>query len=259
MTATLQQSRQGQVLILTIANTEHRNALGPEIYAEGMRALTTAKDDEDIGCVVIVGEGSMFSAGGNLQRLQANRQQPPSVQAQSIDGLHNWIEAIGSFPKPVIAAVEGAAAGAGFSLALACDFIVAARDAVFLMAYSNIALSPDGGGSWRLTRALPRQLVNELLMCGERIAAQRLHDLGVVNRVTLPGSALADALELANRLCGRAANALASAKALVRQADHNTLPEQLKLERDHFVANLHHANAGIGISAFLSKQPPRYE
>ena len=259
MTATLQQSRQGKILLLTIANAEHRNALGPEIYAQGMQALTTAKEDRDIGCVILAGEGSMFSAGGNLQRLQANRQQPPSVQAQSIDGLHAWIEAIGSFPKPVIAAVEGAAAGAGFSLALACDFIVAASDAVFVMAYSNIALSPDGGGSWHLTRALPRQLVNELLMCGERITAQRLKDLGVVNRVTTPGSALADALELGNTLCGRATNALASAKALVRQADHDTLADHLKLERDHFVANLHHANAGIGISAFLSKQRPRYE
>ena len=257
MTASLQQSRQGQVLVLTIANPAHRNALGPEIYAEGIQALTDARDDNSIGCVVIVGEGSMFSAGGNLQRLQANRQQPPSVQEQSIDRLHAWIEAMGSFPKPVVAAVEGAAAGAGFSLALACDFIVAASNAVFVMAYSNIALSPDGGGSWRLTRALPRQLVNELLMCGERITAQRLYDLGVVNRVSSPGSALTDAMELANGLCGRAANALASVKALVRQAEQNALSDHLKLERDHFVANLHHANAGIGISAFLSKQTPK--
>lgn len=259
MTATLQQSRQGRVLILTIANATHRNALGPEIYAEGIRALSHARDNKDIGSVVIVGEGTIFSAGGNIQRLQANRQLSPTVQEESIDGLHAWIETIGTYPKPVIAAIEGAAAGAGFSLALACDFIVAASDAIFVMAYSNIALSPDGGGSWRLTHALPRQLVNELLMCGERIGAQRLHDLGVVNQITPAGSALGAALELADRLCGRAANALASIKALVNQAAHNALPDHLKLERDHFVANLHHANAGIGIAAFLSRQPPRYE
>ena len=259
MTATLQQSRQGRVLILTIANAAHRNALGPEIYAEGIRALSHARDNKDIGSVVIVGEGIIFSAGGNLQRLQANRLLPPKVQEESIDGLHAWIETISTCPKPVIAAIEGAAAGAGFSLALACDFIVAASDAIFVMAYSNIALSPDGGGSWRLTHALPRQLVNELLMCGERIGAQRLHDLGVVNQITPAGSALSAALELADMLCGRAANALASIKALVNQAGHNALPDHLKLERDHFVANLHHANAGIGIAAFLSRQPPRYE
>src|SRR5665647_2873456 len=130
MTAELKRSSEGQTLVLTLSNPEHRNALGPEIYTE------------------------------------------------SIEALHNWIEVIRTFPKPVIAAVEGAAAGAGFSLALACDFIVAADNAVFVMAYSNIALSPDGGASWSLTRALPRQLVTELLMCGERISAQRLHNLG---------------------------------------------------------------------------------
>src|SRR5439155_3542057 len=99
-----------------------------------------------------------------------------------------------TFPKPVIAAVEGPAAGAGFSLALACDFIVAADNAVFVMAYSNIALSPDGGGSWSLAQAMPRQLASELLMCGERITPARLQQLGIVNKVTAPGAALEEAL-----------------------------------------------------------------
>jgi enoyl-CoA hydratase/carnithine racemase len=103
----------------------------------------------------------------------------------------------------VIAAVEGAAAGAGFSLALACDLIVAASDAVFVMAYSTVALSPDGGGSWSLAHALPRQLASELLMCGERIGAQRLHELGIVNQVTPAGSALPARSALAER-CVRA-------------------------------------------------------
>jgi enoyl-CoA hydratase/carnithine racemase len=209
--------------------------------------------------VVISGEGAVFSAGGNLQRLQDNRQLPPDVQARSIEGLHNWIEAIRTFPKPVIGAVEGPAAGAGFSLALACDFIVAARDAVFVMAYSNIALSPDGGGSWSLSRALPRQLVTELLMCGERISAERLHQLGLVNRLTESGNALQGAFELADRLNARAPNALASIKELVSEAATSTLSRHLAMERDHFVRNLHHVNAGIGINAFLEKKPPRFE
>ena len=109
-----------------------------------IEALNVAERSPDVRSVVITGAGGMFCSGGNLQRLQANRQQPPEVQAQSIEGLHQWIETIRTYPKPVIAAVEGAAAGAGFSLALACDMVVAARDAVFLMAYSNVALSPDG-------------------------------------------------------------------------------------------------------------------
>ena len=246
-------------MVLTLSNPEYRNALGPDIYAAGVEALNVAESSVDVRSVVIVGEGAHFSAGGNLQRLLANRQQPPHYQAQSIEGLHSWIEAIRTFPKPVIAAVEGAAAGAGFSLALACDFLVAASNAVFVMAYSNIALSPDGGGSWSLSRALPRQLVAELMMFGERITAQRLHELGVVNRVTDAGSALAKALTLAADLNARAPNALASIKELINEASHNTLSNQLAAERDHFVRNLHHANAGIGIAAFLRKQAPRFE
>jgi len=246
-------------MVLTLSNPEHRNALGPQMYAAGIEALSVAESSPDVRSVVITGEGSLFSAGGSLQRLQANRQQPPDVQAQSIEGLHGWIESVRTFPKPVIAAVEGAAAGAGFSLALACDLIVAAQDAIFVMAYSNVALSPDGGATWSLSRALPRQLAAELLMTGERIGAARLHELGVVNRITAPGTALDEALALAERLNERAPNTLASIKELLNDADGAPLGRQLANERDHFVRNLHHANAGIGIAAFLAKQPPRYE
>jgi enoyl-CoA hydratase/carnithine racemase len=259
MTAELRSTSEGLTMVLTICNPEHRNALGPEIYAAGVEALNVAESSPEVRSVVISGEGAVFSAGGNLQRLQDNRQLPPDVQARSIEGLHNWIEAIRTFPKPVIGAVEGPAAGAGFSLALACDFIVAARDAVFVMAYSNIALSPDGGGSWSLSRALPRQLVTELLMCGERISAERLHQLGLVNRLTESGNALQGAFELADRLNARAPNALASIKELVSEAATSTLSRHLAMERDHFVRNLHHVNAGIGINAFLEKKPPRFE
>lgn len=259
MTAQLLSTSQGQTLILTISNPEHRNALGPEMYAAGVEALNAAESNPDVRSVIITGEGSTFSAGGNLQRLQNNRQQPPQVQAQSIEGLHSWIEAIRTCPKPVIAAVEGPAAGAGFSLALACDMIVAARNSMFVMAYSGIALSPDGGGSWSLSRAVPRQLATELLMLGERIGAERLHALGVVNRLCDAATALTTALDVAESLNARAPNSMASIKELLLEADGSPLSEQLKRERDHFVRNLHHANAGIGISAFLNKQKPHYQ
>ena len=259
MSAQLLSTSEGATLILTLSNPEHRNALGPEIYAAGVEALSVAETSSEIKSVVITGEGDIFCAGGNLQRLIKNRQQAPEHQAQSIEGLHNWIETIRAFPKPVIAAVEGPAAGAGFSLALACDMIVAARNSVFLMAYSNIALSPDGGGSWSLSRSLPRQLAIELLMMGDRIGAERLHQLGVVNRLSEPGQALGTALTMANLLNQKAHNALTSIKELINEADANSLNQQLALERDHFVKNLHHANAGIGISAFLNKEKPRFE
>jgi len=258
MAAQLISTSEGQTMVLTLSNPEHRNALGPEMYAAGVEALNAAETNPDIRSVILTGEGSVFSAGGNLQRLQNNRQKPPEFQAQSIEGLHSWIEAIRTFPKPVIAAVEGPAAGAGFSLALACDLIVSAVNSVFVMAYSSIALSPDGGGSWSLSRLMPRQLATELLMCGERIGAERLHQMGIVNRLAEPGHALEQALAWAAQLNERAPNALSSVKELLTEADVSTLNAQLARERDHFVKNLHHANAGIGIAAFLNKEKPRY-
>jgi enoyl-CoA hydratase/carnithine racemase len=248
----------GQTMVLTISNPALRNALSPAMYAAGVEALNFADSSDEIRSVVITGEGSMFCAGGNLQRLLDNRGQAPQVQAQSIDGLHSWIEAIRSCRKPVIAAVEGPAAGAGFSLCLACDMIVAARDAVFVMAYSSVGLSPDGGATWHLSHMLPRQLANELLLCGERISAERLHALGVLNRVVETGNALSEALLMADKLNARAPNALASIKELLNDAPLRPLSEHLNAERDAFVANLHHANGGEGISAFQGKRPAIY-
>jgi enoyl-CoA hydratase/carnithine racemase len=259
MTAQLISTSQGQTMILTLSDPAMRNALGPDMYAAGVEALNAAETNPEIRSVIITGEGSNFCAGGNLQRLQSNRSKPREAQAQSIEGLHSWMEAIRTCPKPIIAAVEGAAAGAGFSLSLMCDMIVAARDSIFVMAYSSIALSPDGGGSWSLSHALPRQLASELLLLGERIGAERLHELGLVNRISEPGQALGDALQLAERINARAPNAMSSIKELINDAGINNLTTHLAQERDHFVNNLHHANAGVGIAAFLNKEKPVYK
>ena len=259
MTGQLKSAVHGQTLVLTLSNPTLRNALGPEMYTAGIEALNAAESNSEIRSVIITGEGAHFCAGGNLQRLLANRKQAKEVQAQSIDGLHTWMEAIHTFPKPVIAAVEGAAAGAGFSLVLMCDLVVAARDSIFVMAYSSIALSPDGGGSWNLSQALPRQIAAELMLLGERISADRLHALGSINRLVESGTALTQALDLAERINARAPNAMQSIKELINDAANQSLHMHLAQERDHFVNNLHHANSGIGISAFLSKEKPIYK
>ena len=107
-------------------------------------------------------------------------------------------------------------------------------------------------------RALPRALAGELLLCGERISATRLHELGIINRVCGPGNALTEALSLATRVNALAPNALASIKELLNDAATNSLSEQLASERDHFVRNLHHANGAEGVGAFLEKRKPKF-
>jgi enoyl-CoA hydratase/carnithine racemase len=258
MSGSIKSHSVGATMVLTLSNPEQRNALGPEMYAAGVEAITAADGNPDVRSIIITGEGSNFCAGGNLQRLLGNRQLPPQVQADSLEGLNSWIESVRTCSRPVIAAVEGACAGAGFSLALACDFLLATQQSVFVMAYANIGLSPDGGGSWNLSRSVPRATAMQLMMLGERIDAERLHQLGLVNRVTEPGQALSEALAMAEKLNTKAPNALASIKELANEAVQQSLSQQLQLERGHFVRNLHHPNAGEGIQAFLDKRPARY-
>jgi enoyl-CoA hydratase/carnithine racemase len=258
MPAQLKSSTHGATLILTLSNPEFRNALGPDIYASGTEALIAAESNPDIKSVIITGEGEHFCAGGNLNRLLENRRRPPEVQAQSIEGLHGWMQAIRTFPKPVIAAVEGACAGAGFSLVLMCDLVVAARNSVFVLAYSNVGLSTDGGATFSLARALPRPLATEILMLGGKVSPELLLNQGLINQLTDPGQALTQALNWAERLNSRPSNVLASLKELLADGLTQSMIQQLDAERDHFVRNLHHPNAELGMRAFLDKKPPNY-
>src|SRR5439155_3239640 len=169
------------------------------------------------------------------------------------------IEAIRDCPKPVIAAVDGAAAGAGFSLALACDMIVAGESAKFVMAYVKVGLTPDGGGSWFLAQALPRQLASEMLFEGKPVLAPRLQQHGLVNRVVPDGTALDAALDWAGELAELSPNAVERIKALLRDAPGNSLSQHFDVEKQSFVESLQHRDAQEGISAFLEKRKPRYK
>lgn len=259
MSAELQASRQDATLILTISNPGAKNALHPDMYAAAIETLTTAERDDSIRAVVLTGADRFFCAGGNLNRLLENRSKDKSVQAESIDNLHGWVEAIRDCPKPVIAAVEDTAAGAGFSLALACDMIVASASAKFVMAYVKVGLTPDGGGSWFLTQALPRQLAAEILLGGAPVSAERLHQLGVVNRLVADGSALDSALAWADELAALSPNAIERIKSLTSEAQRDTLAQHFEAEKRHFVESLHHRDAQEGISAFLEKRKANYK
>ena len=200
----------------------------------------------------------MFCAGGNLNRLLENRRQPPQVQADSIDALNRLTLAITRCTRPVIAAVEGFAAGAGMSLALACDLITAGSGAQFVMAYVKVGLSPDGGGSWFTARALPRQTAAEMMLEGGAWPASRLHALGIVNTVVDDGRALDAALEHAARIAALSPHSVGRIKGLVAHAQDATLEAHLFEERESFVACLHHADGGEAIEAFLGKRAPRF-
>ena len=258
MPAELRVERRETTLILTFSNPGMRNALAPEMYAAMLEAFALAERDATVRALILTGADGVFCAGGNLKRLLDNRAKPPQVQADSIASLHQLTRAITNSGKPVIAAVEGAAAGAGLSLALACDLIVAGRSAKFVMAYVKVGLSPDGGGSWFASRALPRQSAAEMMLEGGAWSSDRLHALGAVNQVVADGEALTAALERAHRLATLSPHALSSIKRLLAGARELPLETQLEREQQSFVACLHHAEAGEAISAFLEKRKARF-
>lgn len=258
MSAELQASRHNSTLILTISNPDAKNALHPDMFAAAVETLSTAERDDSIRTVVLTGADHFFCAGGNLHKLLEQRVLHKVDQADTVDRLRGWIEAIRDCPKPVIAAVDGVAAGAGFSLALACDMIVAGNAAKFMMSYVNIGLTPDGGASWFLTQALPRQLVSEILIDGKTLLAPRLHTLGVVNKLVVDGTALDAALQWADEIAERSCNAVDRIKLLIREAGDNPLTKQFAAERFHFVESLNHPDAQEGINAFLEKRKPKY-
>lgn len=257
MTSELQTERLDRTLVLTLHDPETRNALSEEITVAGVEALNMAESSDEVHCVVITGANGSFCSGGNLHQLRQNSRLGREPQTQRLERFHRWIEAIRAFPKPVIAAVEGSAAGGGFSVAMACDLVVAARDARFSLAYHRVGLSPDGGITWQLMQMLPRPLVAEMVWLCEAVTAERLHAVGLVNRVTDKGDALSEALALAERLAQTAPHALASSKELFNQWPAS-LTQQLDAERDSFVDNLLHPHAAEGIAAFFEKRPPRY-
>ncbi|MES2933035.1 MAG: enoyl-CoA hydratase family protein [Pseudomonadota bacterium] len=239
MSAELKASRQDANLILTLSNPGVQNALEADMIAAALETLSTAERDSSIRCVILTGTDKYFCASANVYRRLESRAQERSEQVEFIDMLHNLIEVIRAFPKPVIAAVEGGASGSGLSLMLACDLIVAGASSVFSMSGVQSGRIPDGGTSWFLTHALPRQLANEIMLEGKAISAARLHQAGIINRLASDHRVLDAALAWADELAALDPDTLEQVKFLLHEAGQNTLPQQLKAERQAFIEVLH--------------------
>ena len=249
MPAKIEIERQSDVIIVTNDFPETRNALNADFYTGFADTLAKANVDPTIGAIVLTGGGNFFCAGGDLNRLKKFATTPEPERRDSITRLHAMIKAI---------AVEGGAAGAGVSLAAACDLIVMADDAYFSVAYVKIGLSPDGGATALLAQSLPRQLMTEMCLTGDKFGAARLLEAGVVNRVVSGGSALQEATAWAADLAKGPARSMARIKSLCRAARENSLIEQLEMEEDLMISAQTDPESIEGISAFLEKRPADY-
>ena len=250
--------REGAVLILSNNNPAARNALTPGFYNGLTAALGAAACDPTVGAVVLTGEGGHFCSGGDLRQLIHRRELPIAERRLKLESLHNLVRALRDCPKPVIMGVEGGAAGAGLSLALAGDMLVAAKNAQFSVAYVKVGLTPDGGATALLSEFVSRQVLTELCLTGERGSGERMHQLGVVNRLVEPGQARAAALALAQQVAAGPGLATARIKHLCRGAPPNTLEQQLELEALYMPLSQETEESREGINAFLEKRAPDF-
>ena len=248
--------RHGRVTHLINNAPEQRNAFGLDFYDAMIPAIEEAGADEGVGAVVISGAGGFFCAGGDVKRLAVAHQHEFAERRQGVDRLHELMRAIRNCPKPVIAAVEGGAAGAGASLAAMCDLIVAEPSSYFMLAYVKIGITPDGGATWSFARALPRQFASEMALTGGKVPAERLHQLGVVNR--LSETTLADALAWGAELAEGPSASMAAIKKLVRDAEEDSLEAQFEAEAVGIATALASKDGIEGATAFLEKRKAKF-
>lgn len=250
--------QKGRVRILAMNNPGKRNAISEGLYQAIYKQLEEAKNDPNTGAIILTGADGYFCSGGDLTKIATRRDKPIEERRRMLDGLHDLIRAMRNFEKPIIAAVEGGAAGAGFSLAAAADLIVAAKGARFSVAYVKVGLSPDGGITSFMAQALPRQLVTELCLTGQPIYAERLHELGMVNHVADAADVQKVALEIAENIATGPTLAMTAIKALCRSAYELDLDAQLDAEAVSMVEAQGTEESAEGITAFFNKRQPNY-
>ncbi|HEX8062430.1 MAG TPA: enoyl-CoA hydratase-related protein [Allosphingosinicella sp.] len=243
------------VATITIARPDRLNALSGQTVDE-LRAAVEEAGKSGARCLLLTGEGRGFSSGADLA---GSGGLPDDVGASLEKHFNPLIEAVFALPIPVVAAVNGPCAGAGCSLALAADVVVAARSAYFLQAFVNIGLIPDAGATWLLPRLAGRARAMDMMMLGERVPAEKAREWGLISRVVDDEALESEAAALATRLAQGPTVALGLIRRLAREAAHLPLAEALAAERAAQRDAGRTEDFRAAVMAFLQKQPPRFD
>ncbi len=247
--------RSGSVLTITLNRPEVFNAFTATLHAQLHDALTGEAADPEVRAVVITGAGRGFCAGQDLREFQDS---PGSIGERLEQTYHPNVRAIRALPKPVIAAVNGACAGAGLSFAAACDIRIASDAASFVPGFVGIGLVPDAGGTWFLHRLLGFARAFEWMSSNRRLTAAEAQAWGLVSEVVEAERFPARVAEYAATLANMPTLAIGRTKQLFEHAATATLEEQLALEAELQGASTETADFAEGVAAFLEKRPPRF-
>ena len=254
MTATVRVERRGAVMTMVLDRPSRLNALSAAMSRDVRFALTEIAAS-GARALVVRGEGTAFSAGADLHSLADDIDLDDAAAVRDyVMGWSSNVLALRALSMPSIAAVEGPAYGGGFSLALACDVVIAASTARFNTQYVNIGINPDLGSSWTLPRTIGPALARYLMLRGNEISGTEAHRIGMVAEVTEPGHASARAHELADELTARSPSSVASIRALLESAQRSTLESAVADEATAIAAAFATPDFRAALTAFRASR-----
>ena len=247
------------VATLTFNRPDAGNAMSPLMAKEFGAAAMDADDDPAVRSLILTGTGKMFCAGGDLGAFAKAGGGARKLLMQMTGDLHLGLSRLARSKAPVIAAVNGTAAGAGFSLVMACDLALAAESAVFTMAYTRAGLSPDGSSTYYMPRKIGDRRARELMLTNRLLSSQEALDWGIVNQVVPDADLLGEAQGLAQRLASGPTAAFATVKSLLNGSFDQTLESQMELEARAIAGLVGTYDGQEGMSAFLEKRKPVFK
>jgi len=250
--------RHDAVATLTLNRPNAANSIDIPLARELMEAAIVCDEDPGIRAVVLTGVGAMFCAGGDLRSFAAAGTGIASCLKELTVYLHAAVSRLTRMDAPVIAAVNGIAAGAGFSLAVAADLVIASESAAFVMAYTNAGLVPDGSSTFFLPRRIGDRRARELMLTNRRLSAAEALDWGLVNQVVPAEQLLPAATKLATTLAAGPTRAFGFTKALLNETFEHGLETQMELEARAIAAASNGPDGQEGIRAFLKKRKPAF-
>lgn len=259
MSELISHNKSGKIATIAFNRPQSANGMNPEMMEQFLKSVTNSVEDQNIKVIIVRGKGKFFSAGGDLKYMVDNKDDLSSSLKSLANKLHESISILHSAQKPIIMEVNGIAAGAGFSIAMAGDFVFASESAKFTMAYTAAGLSPDGASSFTLPRLIGTRKTFELMVSNRVLNAHDAKKWGLINEVVKEEELENKVLEFAHSLSKASTPAIASVKKLLQNSFLNTIEEQMELESKEIVKNAVSKYGREGISAFLEKRKANFD
>ena len=249
--------QKNNVLVITLNRADKFNSFNREMALQLQAELDKAESDKSVRAIVLTGSGKAFCAGQDL--AEVTDPNGPGISRIVSEHYNPIILKIRTIEKPIIAAVNGVAAGAGANIALACDIVIATQSAAFIQAFSKIGLIPDSAGTFFLPRLIGFQQASALMMTGDKVTAQEARQIGMIYKVFSSETFMDETMELANTLADMPTKGIGLTKRLLNQSFTNNLEQQLAAEDKEQLAASKTYDYNEGVNSFLEKRKPVFK